>query len=451
MQGHVFLGKYTVTRQLDEGGMSKIFLAHQTNPSRDVVVKLLKEHLRVRHKALEHFRREIHITSRFQHPNAVAYYDSIPNDPMGPVLIMEYLRGTDLAMLMYRQGKFAADRVGRIVAQLCSVLDKAHHQGIVHRDVKPGNLMIVHPGTPQETVKLMDFGLAKMSSMLYISPEDVLGRDTPVASGTPEYMAPEQIRSNDIDGRADIYSVGIIMYEMLAGKRPFESTSSTELMRCHLKDDPPTFRDQGMGDEIPIAIEEVVRNCLAKSPDDRPRTAEELALQYEQALGKRINPIRSTPGLAMGASPGAASNGRPPPGSPPTKRLTIRNVLQHTVEAVMPESMAMIKLKGFIHDLGGEVIESVPGMIKVRLGSSTPEKKKSGLFGWLDKGGAKQGVMDPTSTAVLELRMERWDPSQPNNLTITLVIQPGKGLVTTEWQNRCKKIGMDLKAYLMGR
>src|SRR5262249_20300075 len=161
-QGHVFLGKYTVTRLLDEGGMSKIFLAHQTNPNRDVVVKLLKEQLRVKHKALEHFRREIHIMSKFQHPNAVAYYDSIPNDPMGPVLIIEYVRGTDLGLLMYRQGRFPPDRVGRILGQLCSVLNHAHQQGIVHRDVKPANLMIVHPGTPQETVKLMDWGLAKM-------------------------------------------------------------------------------------------------------------------------------------------------------------------------------------------------------------------------------------------------------------------------------------------------
>jgi serine/threonine-protein kinase len=453
MQGHVFLGKYTVNRLLDEGGMSKIFLAHQTNPNRDVVVKLLKEQLRVKHKALEHFRREIHIMSKVQHPNAVAYYDSIPNDPMGPVLIMEYVRGTDLGMLMYRQGKFPPDRVGRILGQLCSVLNHVHQDGIVHRDVKPANVMIVHPGTPQETVKLMDWGLAKMSSMLYIAPEDVLSRDASVASGTPEYIAPEQIRGNDIDGRADIYSVGIVLYEMLTGKRPFISTSTTELMRCHLDEEPPTFRTLGIGEEIPFAIEDVVRSCLAKAPEERPRSAEELALQYEQALGKRILPIRSTSGTPPSATPAPTPNGKTPRPTvpPPTKRLSIRDILQHSVEAVMPEAMAMIKLKGFIHDLGGEVIESVPGMIKVRLGSSTPEQKKSGLFGWLDKGAAKQGIMDPTSTAVLELRMERRDPSHPNNLTITLVIVPGRGLVTSQWQNRCKKIGMDLKAYLMGR
>src|SRR4029077_18535045 len=140
-----------------------------------------------------------------------------------------------------------------------------------------------------------------------------------------------------------------------------------------LKEEPPTFREMGLGEEIPFAIEDVVRSCLAKSPEDRPRTAEELGLQYEQALGKRILPIRSTSGPAVGPSHTPAPNKPPPPVvPPPTKRMTIRNVLQHSVEAVMPESMAMIKLKGFIHDLGGEVIESVPGMIKVRLGTTTP-------------------------------------------------------------------------------
>src|SRR5437868_4986573 len=137
MQGHVFLDKYTVTRLLDEGGMSKIFLAHQASPSRDVVVKVLKEPLRNNVKAVEHFRREIHIMSRFQHPNAVAYYDSATNDTAGPVLVMEYLRGVVLGILLYRQGKFPPARVGRLLGQLCDVLQTAHAKGIVHRDIKP--------------------------------------------------------------------------------------------------------------------------------------------------------------------------------------------------------------------------------------------------------------------------------------------------------------------------
>jgi serine/threonine protein kinase len=447
MQGHVFLGKYTVTRLLDEGGMSKIYLAHQTNPTREVVVKVLKETMRVNSKAMEHFRREIHIMSGFEHPNAVAYYDSVPNDTVGPVLVMEYVRGTDLGVVLYRQGKFTPERAGRLLGQLCDVLAAAHEQGIVHRDIKPGNLMILNANTPQETLKLMDFGLAKMTSSLYIAPEEVAGRDGP-ASGTPEYISPEQVNGNDIDGRADLYSVGILLFEMLAGRRPFTSTSPAELMRCHLKAEPPTFASLGLGDQIPAAIEDVVQRCLAKDPNDRPRCAEDLARRYEQALGKRIMPVRSVTAPQASANPSAAPAATPT--AAPPQRIASRSTMQHSVEAVMPEAMATIKLRGFIHDLGGDIIESVPGMIRVRLVSAQNEKKKSGLFGWMDKKN-KTSVLEPVSSTELELRMERRDPSKPNNLTITLVICPGRGLVTSEWNIWYKKLGMDLKAYMMGR
>lgn len=451
MLGQVLLGKYKVTRLLDEGGMSKVYIAQQTNPNREVVVKVLKDNLRANSKAVEHFRREIHIMSRFQHENAVAFYDSIPNDPAGPVLIMEYLRGVDLGVLQFRQGKFPPDRAGRLIGQLCEVLDVVHDQGIIHCDIKPGNLMVLNPGSAQESVKLMDFGLAKMLAMLYIAPDELVHPEAPVASGTPEYMSPEQIQGNDLDGRADLYSAGVVLYEMLAGQRPFTATTPTALMRSHLQDDPPTFEELGLGDQIPHAVEAVVRSCLAKLPDDRPKTGYELATRYEQALGKRILPVKSTATPApMPASP-AANGVKAPVAAPPAvnQRLN-RNTMQHSIDAVMPEAMAMVKLKGFIHDLGGEVIESVPGMIRVRMGSA-PTKKKSGLFGWLERGGTRQSVLEPTNSTTLELRMERRDPSQPNNLTITLLIVPGRGLVTGEWHSQCKKISLDLKAYLMGR
>src|SRR5262249_27570373 len=136
MLGQVILGKYKVTRLLDEGGMSKVYLARQSTPSRDVVIKVLKGHLLAQARAREHFRREIHIRARFRHPNAVAYYDSAPNDPAGPLLVMEYLRGVDLNILLQRTGRFTPERTGRILAQLCDVLQAAHDQGVVHRDLK---------------------------------------------------------------------------------------------------------------------------------------------------------------------------------------------------------------------------------------------------------------------------------------------------------------------------
>jgi len=239
-----------------------------------------------------------------------------------------------------------------------------------------------------------------------------------------------------------------LLFEMLAGRRPFTATSPTELMRCHLKAEPPTFAALGLGDQIPAGIEDVVQHCLAKDPNDRPRCAEDLARRYEQALGKRIMPVRSVSAPQPSANSPAAPAINPTPA--PAQRMARGGQIQHSVEAVMPEAMATIKLRGFIHDLGGEVIESVPGMIRVRLSRGQTEKKKSGLFGWMDKK-KQSSVLEPVSSTELELRMERQDPSKPNNLTITLVICPGRGLVTSEWNSWYKKLGLDLKAYMMGR
>jgi serine/threonine protein kinase len=440
MQGQVVLRKYRVTRLLDEGGMSKIYLARQIDRDRDVAIKVLKPELLANSKAREHFKREIHIMSRFQHPNTVTCYDSAPNDPAGPLLVMEYLRGADLNLLLHRHRRFTPERTGRLLGQLCDVLHAAHVQGIIHRDIKPGNLMIIHPETPQETLKLMDFGLAKMPSMLYIGADEVWDNSLPPAAGTPEYICPEQVRGNDMDSRGDIYSVGVVLFEMLTGRRPFEYEDVNQLMEAHAEEEPPTFAQRGLTGSIPPGIEAVVRSCLAKYPDDRPADALEVAKQYEKALGKRILSVRhgeaaSAPGLAPKPSP---------------SRVVERNAVQHRVEASMPESMALLKIKGFIFDLGGEVVETLPGLIRVRIAeSSSNEKKTKSLFGWMDRG--RTATAAPAAATYIELHMERCDPNQPSRLTITLVMRSSTGLATPEWRERCGRIGRDLQAYLMGR
>ncbi len=337
------------------------------------------------------------------------------------------------------------DRVGRLLAQLCDVLQAAHDAGIVHRDIKPGNIMVLNPGTPQETIKLMDFGLAKMSSLLYISPEDLVDFNLPAAAGTPEYISPEQVRGNEMDGRGDLYSVGVILFELLAGRRPFLHTGLDDLLLAQAHEKPPTFADVGITD-VPAAIEEVVRCCLEKFPDHRPQKALELVQFYEQALGRRINVCRrASPTRASDTKiPTSGLAGRQPPSpGPSTPAPGTGSGVRHSLEAVMPEAMAMVKLKGFIFDLGGEVVESQPGMIKVRVPEA--QAKSGGLFGWMKS----SRTAAPTATEV-ELHMERRDPCQPSKLTITLVMRPGSRLVTTEWHSRCKRLGMDLKAYLMG-
>ncbi|HVS39539.1 MAG TPA: serine/threonine-protein kinase [Gemmataceae bacterium] len=450
MVGHVFLGKYKTVRQLDEGGMSRIYLARQTKPDREVVVKVLKETHLAQSTVREHFRREIHITSRFQHPYAVAFIDADPRAADGPILVLEYLRGVDLHTLLHREKRFTPERIGRLLAQLCSVLQVAHDAGIVHRDIKPGNLMILYPGTQVEQLKLMDFGLAKMSSLLYISPDELVDFTLPPAAGTPEYIAPEQVRGNEMDGRGDLYSVGVVLFEMLTGQRPFVAATVGGLMQAHAEAPPPTFAELGLADLVPPAVEQLIRDCLGKHPDDRPPNAAELLRRYEQGLGKRFPlPRRSVavPNLrAMLAAKDAAGPSTPPP-TKTVKTIADVHAIQHSFEARMPESMAMLKLKGFIHDLGGQVVDSVPGLIRVRLGEAVAEKK-GGLFGWMDR---RPPVQTVPATTEIELHMARPDPSQPGRLMIKLVLRPASGAATAEWKTRCNQISRDLQAYLMGR
>src|SRR5262245_25355259 len=351
MTGHVFLKRYKVLRLLDEGGMSKVYLAMQLDNPREVAVKVLNDALLGQPKIREHFRREIFILSRFQHPNVVAFFDA-DGEGKPPILVMEYLRGADLSHLLERHKRLSPERAGRLLGQMCSVLQAAHDQGIVHRDLKPGNLMIVHPDTPHEHVKLMDFGLAKMSSMLYISPEELINLRQPTAMGTPEYISPEQARGNDVDRRSDLYSLGVILFEMLAGRRPFENRSVQQLLLAHSETPAPSFAAVGAPSQIPPAIEAVVQSCLAKYPEERPQSAEELANRYGEALGKKILPTVRPAAAAPASEPVPASGVKRTleerMGSVAAlSRPADRHAIVQTLTATMPESMAMLKLKGF--------------------------------------------------------------------------------------------------------
>jgi len=448
MIGQVLLKRYKVLRLLGEGGMSRVYLGTQLDQVREVAIKVLREDLATQPKLREHFHREIFITSSFQHPHSVTFLDA-DGEARQPFLVMEYLRGVDLAQLLERNGRLSPERAGRLLGQMCAALHAAHEGGVVHRDLKPGNVMVVYPDTPHEQVKLMDFGLAKMSSMLYISPEELVNLRHPTASGTPEYISPEQARGNEVDRRSDVYSLGVILFEMLAGRRPFEGNSVEKLLTAHLDDAPPALADAGAAGLSP-AVEAVVQACLAKYAEDRPQTAEELALHYEAAVGRKIytkpsaavaKPRPSTLIRSSGMVRNLQERLRSVAGEAAERNAIVRNLT-----ATMPESMAMLKIKGFIHDLGGEIVESVPGLIRVRLGGEA--KKSSGVFSWF--GGSRTATQ--ASPAInMELAMEKPDPSQPSQLTISLKLTSPAGVFSTDGRSRCEQIGRDLQAYLMGR
>jgi serine/threonine-protein kinase len=246
-----------------------------------------------------------------------------------------------------------------------------------------------------------------------------------------------------VDGRADLYSAGVILYEMLTGRRPFEYDSAEALLSAHLREPPPAFAARGV-DGVAPAVEAVVHACLAKAPDQRPRDAAELARRYEQSLGRPLAPRR--PRSTVLRVPVVV-----PPGQPArTPPLGAPGTLRQDFEADMPEAVALLKLKGFLHDLGAEVVESVPGMIRVRLGQPDAPKKKSGLFALLDRAAPRTDVLPAAPATDLELHMHRRDPARPNWLSITLLMRPRSGPASAEWRTRCQKIGTDLRAYLMG-
>src|SRR5919199_6216693 len=245
MLGRLFLGRYEAIRLLGAGGMGRVYLARQVDLQRQVVVKVMHDHIAADPKFRERFQRETLLMARFQHPYAVTLYDASLNDPGGPCIVMEYIRGVTLDTLLQRNGKLSPARVGRLLGQLGEVLQAAHSEGIIHRDLKPANLMVVDPDTPYEKIKVMDFGLAKL---LVHGDDKAPGSGAEFAIGTPGYMCPEQARGEEMDHRGDLYSVGVILYELLAGRLPFAGKSTMDMLLAHATEEPPAF-DQLEGAE----------------------------------------------------------------------------------------------------------------------------------------------------------------------------------------------------------
>ncbi len=441
MIGRVFLGRYETIRLLGEGGMGRVYLARQQDLGRQVVVKVMHDHIAAEPKFCERFQRETLLMARFQHPFAVTLYDASLNDPQGPCIIMEYVRGITLDTLLQRNTRLTPARVGRLLGQLCEVLQAAHAEGIIHRDLKPANLMVVDPDTPYEHIKVMDFGLAKLLEPSHGHPGNITGAE--FAIGTPGYMCPEQAKGEEMDHRGDLYSVGVILYELLTGRLPFAGTSTMDVLIAHATEAPPAFLKVGAADWVPPAIEAVVQACLAKSPAQRPANARELAerfetaLAHEEALQQQAMP-RSDPRVAA-----------PRPGAGVAKAAaavaTDPFTIVHQFEAWMPEKIASYKLRGFVHDAGGEVVESVPGRIRVRLGGKGSVYATSGLGSWF-------GIGRKSKQIDLELQLQKADPTRDSLLQITVVLRPTEASsASPDWRDRCAQIFCDLRGYLMGQ
>jgi eukaryotic-like serine/threonine-protein kinase len=270
------LGPYEIQSQIGAGGMGEVYRARDSRLGREVAIKILPESFATDAERLRRFEHESQAVAALNHPNILAIYDVGTRDG-SPYLVSELLEGESLRAVL-EKGPIPQRKAIEYAVQIANGLAAAHDKGIVHRDLKPDNLYICRDGR----VKILDFGLAKMSA------KETPGVDgatmtqhtaAGVVMGTASYMAPEQVRGGQIDARTDMFSFGVVLYEMLSGKRVFQRDSSPETMTAILKEDVPEFTDT----KLPVspALERIVRRCLEKSPDHRFQSAKDLAFALE--------------------------------------------------------------------------------------------------------------------------------------------------------------------------
>jgi len=266
-------GRYTIERRLGAGGMSTVFMAMDTVLERLVAVKLLAEHLADDEAFVARFRREAVAAARLQHPNIVQVFDS-GLDPASDrhYIVMEYVEGPSCADLLRDQGVLGVEESVRVVRDACHGLDYAHRAGVVHRDVKPGNLLIAKE---TGTTKLADFGIAKAAEQTRI---------TQVGSvlGTAAYLSPEQASGEESTPASDIYSLGVCAYQFLSGRLPHEYSSLTELALKQQSDTVAPIRD--FRPEVPAELDNAIRLCLERDPATRYASALDLADAVEAGL-----------------------------------------------------------------------------------------------------------------------------------------------------------------------
>jgi serine/threonine protein kinase len=273
------LGTCTLQQLIGQGGMGAVYLAQQTRPRRQVAVKVLlpSTSLKPQHLAafLERFRRETDAAASLEHPNIMPVYEYGERDGLA-YLVMPYISGGTLRDVMEREGMLALPVVVNYLEQMAAALDFAHARGVIHRDIKPANILL----TPEGRLLLTDFGLVKILSDGQGAQVRLTGAGAPV--GTPDYMSPEQVMGTEVDGRADQYSLGIIVYQMVTGTTPFQGETPMQIaaQQLHMPPAPPrTFRP-----ELPEAAEQVMLKALAKRPGERYMNALELATAFRLAL-----------------------------------------------------------------------------------------------------------------------------------------------------------------------
>jgi serine/threonine protein kinase len=298
-------GPYRIEGYIGRGGMGVVYRAEHTHLGRQVAIKLLAPELAENQSFRERFVRESRVAARVDHPNVIPIYEASEHD--GRYFIaMRYVDGVDLREILHTSGPLELERALEVLTQVAGALDAAHAQSLVHRDVKPGNILVVG-GSGH--CYLTDFGLTKAIS------SDTAFTATGQFVGTTDYVAPEQIEGKELDRRTDVYSLGCVFYEMLAGKPPFRRETDMAAMWAHMQEPPPRVTERRP--ELPAGLDAVVATAMAKSKDDRFPSCSTFAAAARSAIELGTGRSATAPQLAAAVPPAPAPVPAPPPAPAP--------------------------------------------------------------------------------------------------------------------------------------
>jgi hypothetical protein len=287
------LGSYRLVCLLGEGGMGSIYVGAHTRLNRFAAIKVLRPELQNRRDAIARFFEEAHTVNRIKHPNIVESIDLVEDVVDGAYCVLELLNGPSLRRRLL-DGRLPVESAIRVGAQIADALHAVHTHGIVHRDLKPDNLILIPRGGRDDFAKLIDFGVAQMGN------DDASG----LPFGTAAYMAPEQAAGERVDGRADVYALGVLLFEMVTGIHPFPSTTDHEYVLRHADDTPPRPSKILLEEPLPRELDAIILRCLEKRPEDRYPSAAAVAVAL-RALDHAPKQRRTGWVIALGALAGA--------------------------------------------------------------------------------------------------------------------------------------------------
>jgi serine/threonine-protein kinase len=302
------IGKYRVEDRIGRGGMGTVYRAVDETLHRDVAIKVLNSELNDPEVA-KRFRAEAITVARLSHPGIATIYELFEHDGQW-LMVMEFVKGETLERLVERAGPLTAERASELVMQALSGLTHAHSLGVVHRDLKPANLMLTESGA----VKIMDFGIARVSGSEHLTNAGFM-------MGTPAYMAPEQVLGQEVDARADLYAIGVVLYRVTTGRLPFKGVTPFALAQSQVNDPPTPIRMARQG--LPEWLEQVIAVALAKSPGDRFQSAQEFQATLQRCLTglPMVMPIGATAPTGMMLTPTGLPTGALAPQTPMGVRL----------------------------------------------------------------------------------------------------------------------------------